>query len=74
MEEKYDRLDDLESALSALEDAQAALKAIGLDDVADYLGGLFEEVNAEADEIRAEISIAEKADQAALEREYWATR
>ena len=67
------RLDDLENAMSAIDDAIEALKVLGhsdrdLADFYDFKNNLKEE----ADEINAELDAEAAADQAALEREYWA--
>ena len=71
-----DRLERLEVAIMALEDAMAALTELGKHSEADVrcLTDMRNEYIAEHDEISTEIEAQEQAEQAALEREYWKSR
>ena len=68
-----DRLERLESAIMALEDAIDALKLLGKHSEADVncLKDIRKEYAAERDEINAELDAQEQVERAALEREYY---
>ena len=65
------RLDDLNSAISALEDAIDALKVIGNMDDAECLGDMIYNIRAEASAIESELDAEAEGEQNALESEYW---
>lgn len=71
-----DRLEKLEVAIVALEEAIDALQQLGKHSEADVrcLTDIRGEYVAERDEIEAECDAREHAEQAALEREYWQSR
>ena len=68
-----DRLERLEVAIIALEEAIDALNQLGKHSDADVrcLSDMRQEYATERDEISAEIEAQEQAEQAALEREYY---
>ena len=68
-----DRLERLEVAITALEEAMSALADLGKHSEADVrcLSDICNEYRAERDEISAEIEAQEQVEQAALEREYY---
>ena len=73
MMEKQFRLEALECAIGALEDAIDAIMELGSDNGADAdcLREMKHGYEVEAQEIRAEIETEEAADERALEREYY---
>ena len=68
-----DRLERLESAIMALEDAMDALAELGKHSEANFrcLADICKEYQIERDEINAELDAQEQAERAALEREYY---
>ena len=70
------RLERLETAILALEEAIDALQQLGKHSEADAhcLADIRCEYIAQRDEIEAEMSAQEQVEQAALEREYWKSR
>lgn len=70
---KVERLEAVESAIYALEDAIRAVKTLGEDHTSDQecLSSMMGEMQEEYSAIHAEIEAADAANDAAMEREYW---
>ena len=73
MNDKYDKLERLESAICALEEAADCIKALGAEYgmSADCCRDIMRDLQAEADDIKADIEAEEDREIAALEREYY---
>lgn len=72
--EKQFRLEALENAIYALDDAIDAIKELGEMNDADYLRDIKRGYESEADEIRNELAAEAEADERALTREYYRGR
>ena len=71
--DNYRRLDTLQDAISALEDAMFSLKTLGVEhsNDCDCCRDIIHDLRKESDDLHAEIAQEEAAESAALTREYW---